>query len=162
MADMITKLMPSFLELSADITAFTLFELKSTGQAEEFLSTVLRVVGVESVTELLDTYGKVAQRASSAREREEGLRRDIFGHEKLGPIARNIVKLWFVGIWYQLPSAWSQTYGPRPGDQTHMVSANAYVQGLLWPAIGAHPPGAKAPGYASWTGPPEIPEIPSR
>ena len=26
----------------------------------------------------------------------------------------------------------------------------------MWPAIGAHPTGAKAPGFASWVGPPVL------
>jgi len=31
------------------------------------------------------------------------------------------------------------------------------VEGLLWTAIGAHPAGAKAPGYGSWAEQPRIP-----
>ncbi|WP_411075768.1 hypothetical protein [Streptomyces sp. cmx-4-7] len=35
-----------------------------------------------------------------------------------------------------------------------VVSPDAYTEGLLWRAIGAHPSGAKAPGYGSWASPP--------
>lgn len=35
-----------------------------------------------------------------------------------------------------------------------VVSPDAYTEGLLWRAIGAHPSGAKAPGYGSWVNPP--------
>jgi hypothetical protein len=37
------------------------------------------------------------------------------------------------------------------------VNESAYTEGLLWVAIGANPPGAKAPGYGSWARPPQIP-----
>ena len=153
----LAALVPPFLAFSADVTAFPLFDLKGTGLTEEFLSTTLTIVGEDTVRALLTAYEKAVDGKTSTSEREHSLRRAIFGDSKLGPIARNIVKLWYVGIWYQLPDEWSQVYGPKPGDVTHTVSANAYVEGLLWPAIGAHPPGAKAPGYASWVGPPEIP-----
>lgn len=153
----IAALMPSFLQLSADITAFSVFDLKGTGQSEEFLSTLVAIVGLDTVRELLIAHGECVTGAGSTGAREERLRRDLFGDEKLGPVARNVIKLWYVGVWYQLPDAWSQVYGSRPGDVTHTVSANAYVEGLLWPAVGAHPPGAKATGYGSWAGPPEIP-----
>jgi hypothetical protein len=92
--------------------------------------------------------------------RTERLRREIFGDEKLGPIACNIIKLWYVGIWYQLPPAWTDAFDARPNDVTFMVSASACPEGLLWAAIGAHPPGAKAPGFGSWAAPPQIPPVP--
>ena len=142
-----------FLAFSADVTAFSVFTLRGTGQAEAYLSTVTGVVGEALVDELLERYARV--RESGALE--DGLRREIFSDERLGPIARNIVKLWFVGIWYELPPAWTEAFGAREGDVTFTVSAAAYVEGLLWPAIGANPPGAKAPGYGSWVGPPRIP-----
>jgi hypothetical protein len=74
-------------------------------------------------------------------------------------VARNIVKMWFVGIWYELPREWTEAFGARPGNVTFVVSGTAYTEGLLWPAIGANPPGAKAPGYGSWAFPPQIPAL---
>ena len=72
-------------------------------------------------------------------------------------MARNLIKLWYVGIWYELPRAWIEAFGARAANITFMASAQAYTEGLLWPSIGANPPGAKAPGFASWVGPPQIP-----
>jgi hypothetical protein len=83
---------------------------------------------------------------------EELLRSKIFDDAKLGPLARSIIKLWYVGIWYALPGASSSD--PR------MVAPAAYMEGLLWRAIGANPSGAKAPGYASWAEPPQYPALP--
>ena len=87
------------------------------------------------------------------------LRRSILGDARLGPVARNIMKLWYLGIWYELPRPWIEANGARAANITFMVSAEAYTEGLVWPAVGANPPGAKAPGYASWTGPPQIPHF---
>jgi hypothetical protein len=123
-----------------------------------YLSTVVAVVGERFVDELLDTHEHLAGEARENPAVLEGLlRRDILSDEKLGPIARSIVKLWYIGIWYELPRAWCEAFGVREKNTTFMVSPTAYTEGLLWPAIGANPPGAKAPGYASWTQPPQIP-----
>lgn len=144
-----------FLAFSADVTAFTVFELRGTGQAEAYLATVTDIVGREMMDQLLDAYDRL--RSEAQEERDFRLRREIFGDEKLGPIARNIIKLWYVGIWYELPHAWTEAFGAREKNIKFTVSATAYTEGLLWPAIGANPSGAKAPGYGSWAGPPQIP-----
>jgi hypothetical protein len=144
----------SFLAFSSEVTAFSRFELEAAGQARAYLATVVEVVGED----LLDRLFKAHASLSRTPDRKAQLQRDIFGDQTLGPIARNIIKLWYVGMWFQLPRAWAEAHGSRPADVLHTVSPEAYVEGLLWPAIGAHPPGAKAPGYGSWAGPPAIPD----
>jgi hypothetical protein len=148
----------AFLRFSAEVTAFPVVELLGTGNARAFMETVDRIVGPAVLDDLIQVYAGLGDLDGAARQR--GLRRELFGDERLGPIARNIIKLWYVGIWYQLPAAWRERWGARAGDLTRTVSPNAYTEGLLWPACGAHPAGARAPGYGSWVGPPEIPPIP--
>jgi hypothetical protein len=149
-----------FLAFSTDVTAFAAFELLGTGQAQAYLSTVDDVVGRPLVDELLDAYRRVRSEANAGESTLDNLlRRDIFSDEKLGPVARSIVKLWYVGVWYELPRAWIESFGAVDKNHTFMVSATAYTEGLLWPAIGANPPGAKAPGYGSWAAPPRIPDF---
>jgi hypothetical protein len=143
-----------FLAFSADVTAFSVFQLRGTGQAEAYLAAVAGVVGEALVDDLLERHRRLA-----AEDLQDGLRRDIFSDERLGPVARNVVKLWFVGTWYELPAAWRESFGALERDVTFMVSAMAYTEGLLWPAVGANPPGAKGPGYGSWAAPPRIPSI---
>ncbi len=157
-AAIVTPRLDRFLAFSSEVTSFTVFDLQGTGQAEAYLQTVDSVVGAPVVDELLAVYAG-ADRESGEQAREAYLRREIFGREKLGPIARNIVKLWYSGTWYELPSAWTEIYGPAPKDVTFVVSPYSYVEGLLWTAVGAHPAGAKAPGYASWAAPPVIPPV---
>lgn len=147
----------TFLAFSAETTAFKAFELEGTGLTDVYLRVVQDVVGQETVEQLLGAYRELG--CGGGPERRENLRRRIFGDEKLGPVARNIVKLWYIGIWYQLPREWADAYGARPKDVTFTPNASAYMEGLLWRAAGAHPPGAKAPGYGSWATPPRIPGL---
>jgi hypothetical protein len=144
-----------FLIFSSEVTAFSVFELRGTGLAEAYFEAVVRVVGQPVLQELLTAYGALEKTPQALRD--DRLRREIFGDEKLGPIARNIIKLWYIGIWEELPHAWTESYGAIENNVAFMVSAAAYTEGLLWTAIGANPPGAKAPGYASWVLPPQIP-----
>lgn len=147
-----------FLDLSARLTAFTAFELHGTGQVGPYLATVAAATGEDVLDELLAAHERVqgqAQRDGSAAD--ASLRREILSDAKLGPVARNIIKMWFIGTWYELPSAWRELFGTREQDLTHVVSPAAYTEGLLWQTIGANPNGAKAPGYGSWAQPPRIP-----
>jgi hypothetical protein len=142
-----------FLAFSSAVTAFSVFDLHGTGLAECYRSTVVRVLGQETLAELLDAYDRTAGEAGT-------LRTVIFSDEKFGPVARNIIKLWYAGIWYELPSEWTESFGARENDGTFTASSQAYPEALLWRAIGANPPGAKAPGYGSWASPPAFPPIP--
>ena len=153
-----TERLTKFLDLSATLTAFGVFELNGTGQAEAYLATVEEVIGEDLLDDVLETYERLrGQAQKDASELRRLLRREIFADEKLGPIARNIIKLWYAGAWYELPSAWREVFGTSENDFTHMVSPASYTEGLLWPTIGANPNGAKAPGYGSWVLPPRIP-----
>ncbi|HST82300.1 MAG TPA: hypothetical protein VLL08_11240 [Kineosporiaceae bacterium] len=151
-------LMQRFLAFSAEVTAFGSVDLHGTGQAPSYLNTVVGVVGEGLLGELLDVYQRtVDEESPDRRTRTQVLSRELFSDEKLGPIARNIIKLWYVGVWFELPSEWTETFGALENDGTFTASPQAYPEGLLWRAIGANPPGARAPGYGSWAEPPRIP-----
>jgi hypothetical protein len=147
-----------FLIFSAEATAFTVFELRGTGQAQAYLDTTDEIVDPKVLDCLLTRYDDVlAAAAVGPSTTQDLLRRDILSDPLLGPVARNIAKMWFVGVWYELPRAWTEAFGAREGNATFVVSAQSYTEGLLWPAIGANPPGARAPGFGSWAQPPRIP-----
>lgn len=173
-------LLDRFVAFSAEATAFSTIDLWGTGQAADYLATVREEAGEDILRELL---------AAAQPGCVDG---DTLADEKLGPLARNIIKLWYSGVWYELPAQWAARFGApvkavpaprRPGQQgmapralpdskgpleqqgrqrtpartaSFVVSAAAYTEGLLWRAIGAHPSGAKAPGYGSWAVPPVI------
>ena len=148
----------AFVAFSAAVTGFTEFDLQGSGQAEEYRATVAEVAGDDVLAELLEAWARVSDESQGDRTRSQVLlRRDVFSDPKLGPVARNVIKLWYVGIWYELPREWTDAFGAREKNSTFMVSASAYTAGMLWPAIGGNPPGARGPGYASWAGPPRIP-----
>ncbi|MEU9207286.1 hypothetical protein AB0D27_04880 [Streptomyces sp. NPDC048415] len=156
-----------FLSLSVDLTAFEETALLGTGMADQYLAKVRAACGDEVVVALLDAYR--AARADAAGDAgshqrtpldrdlfDRALRHRIFSDDRLGPVARNVIKLWYAGMWYSLPPEWTDRHGARAAGETSTVTAASYQEGLLWRAIGANPPGAKAPGYGSWAQPPRI------
>ena len=52
---------------------------------------------------------------------------------------------------------WRNAHGAFASDQDQIVSPEAYVQGLVWQAIDAHPRSAKPPGFGTWAFPPNVP-----
>ena len=60
--------MERFLAFSTEVTAFTVFELRGTGQAEAYLATVTDVVGRELMDQLLDAYDRLRQRSTRTSE----------------------------------------------------------------------------------------------
>ncbi len=154
-----TARLERFLAFSSEVTAYPVFELRGTGLAEAYLATVTEVVGHRVLDALLDRYDAAVRTADGGGNLPELLRRELFSDPWLGPVARNVVKMWFVGVWYELPRAWTEAYGALHKNVMFTVSAAAYTEGLLWPSIGANPPGAKAPGFGSWAQPPRIPAV---
>lgn len=150
-----------FVALSAELTAFSAFDLRGTGQAKAYFSTVLEQVGEQALGELLDVYQRIAGAEADAEQRSGLLNSQIFGNALLGPVAGNIIRLWYAGIWYELPVEITESFaeretGPAIRKPPFVVSPAAYTEGLLWRAIGAHPTGAKAQGYGAWAEPPII------
>ncbi len=153
------EFMKYFLDFSAAVTGFSRFDLQGTGQASLYFSTIRGIIGDEIFGELLQTFHTLHQRANSENDPSiltEGITDEILISGKLGPITRNIIKLWYTATWYQLSPEWREKFGVRQNDNTFIVSPYAYPEGLLWRAIGVNPPGAKAPGYASWSYEPSI------
>ncbi|WP_309111374.1 hypothetical protein [Saccharothrix sp.] len=151
-----------FLSLSVDLTAFERTDLLGTGLARQYLAKVRDACGEDVVTALLEAHRAARTEAAEDGARpdpqrlDRALRHRIFSEERLGPVARNVIKLWYAGTWYGLPPEWTDSYGAQPAAETSTVTAASYQEGLLWRAIAANPPGAKAPGYGAWARPPAI------
>lgn len=153
-----SQVMADFLALSSALTGFSVFRLKATGQSEAYLATVTDSVGEKTVEALLTAFHAAADAAGDDEAAlERGLRRDILSDARLGPVARNLIKLWYVGTWYTLPAEWRESFATGERDDgSFVVSADAYTEGLLWPAVGANPSGAKPFGYGMWARAPRI------
>jgi hypothetical protein len=126
-----------FVALSAELTGFREVDIWGTGRARAHLDLLLTVAGDDLTARLLATSPCHA-----------------LADPDLGPLARNLIVLWYLGQWDQMPRRWRDRHGASPADVAGVASAAAFREGLVWPAIGAHPTAAKAPGFGSWTTPP--------
>jgi hypothetical protein len=153
------EFMGYFLDFSAEVTGFSRFDLEGTGQADLYFDTVLKVVGEDIFGELLTIFHDLDKRAKKKYDPvilSEGLRSQILESSKRGPVARNIIKLWYTANWYELPDQWETWYGADKENSHFIPSPQSYPEGLVWRAIGVNPPGAKGPGYGTWSEPPSV------
>lgn len=128
-----------FVALSAELTGFREVDVWGTGQARSHLDRVIAVAGDDLTARLLASTPQHALQDAD-----------------LGPLARNVIVLWYLGQWDQMPRHWRDRHGASPADEAQVASAAAFREGLVWPAIGAHPTGAKPPGFGSWATPPAV------
>jgi hypothetical protein len=135
-----------FVQTSACLTGFSRTELFGTGVASEYLSAVDAAAPSAMVAELLTVLGDT--------EVADDVVARCLASPDLGPVARNVIVLWYTGSWQQLPEDWRRTYGRFAGDETRVVSAAAYLAGLQWKVVGAHAPGGDMQGFGSWATPP--------
>jgi hypothetical protein len=140
-----------FVELSALLTGFGRVQLTGTGLAGAYLGVLDSTLPAGMPDELLDVFGGLPEGA----DREDAAAAAILDDPRLGPVARNIILLWYCGTWTALPDAWRAAYGSSPLDVSRVVSAEAYQGGLQWTAAGAHPAGARQQGFGAWSLPPE-------
>ena len=139
----------SFLSLSASLTGFDRVDLLGTGLAQEYYEQVVSAIG-ESISQKLWAIAQsLSERANN--DREAAIRQNLLASPEFGPIARNIIQLWYLGAWNGLPQAWRDRYGVNPQDVTHITSTAAYQQGLIWKTMSSHPDGARQPGFGSWS-----------
>lgn len=136
--------------LSVALTGFDRLDLIGTGVAAEYLDTLDRIVSPATVDALLKAYAGLPAddpdgAALSGRILEDAL---------LGPLARNVIVLWYTGTWTPLPADWPAPGARSPLDVAGVVSPAAYLSGLQWRTVGAHPAGALPTGFASWASPP--------
>lgn len=142
-----------FLDLSEHLTGHEVHRLVATGMDAVYFDTMSERVGVANMEAMLAAFdAKVA----GADEPERSLRHAILGDPCFGPMARHLIKLWYIGTWKQMPDDWRTAYAGGLPDGDIIPDPAAYTEGLLWPTVGANPPGAKPFGYAMWAKPPRV------
>lgn len=139
-----------FIGLSELLTGFDRTKLLGTGMIDEYTHAVEAVLPATVLDELLLAY----ERLPTEDGREAAVASEILDDARLGPVARNLILLWYLGAWPGMPDDWRAAYGGSSLDQHHVISAAAYQAGLQWVAAGAHPAGSAAQGFASWAAPP--------
>lgn len=135
-----------FVALSALLTGYREVQLTGTEVAQQHLDTLRAALPTEIVDDLFQAFHRLP-----AEGKEKAIASSILGDPKLGPVAKNIILLWYTGLWNQMPEIWRRANGAATGDVTHLPSGAAYRAGLQWVTAGAHPPGAAHQGFASWT-----------
>ena len=128
----------AFVELSAALTGFSRVDLLGTGVADLYWNTAKKHTSEAMAHQLLDAWQSVKNSPDSL---ETALRHEILNQPDLGPIAQDIIKMWYLGQWGD--------------DASTTVSGEAYQQGLVWLAINAHTQGANQPGFGTWSFPPD-------
>ncbi len=146
-----------FYKLSSVLTGFNLVKLYGTGQGDFYFKTLKEILGEDFVSEMLNVFEVIAKQVPPAEINAlgEAVKSEIFVHRKWGPVCKNIIKMWYMGNWYQLPNDWRENNVFSVLDQNKVLSANSYIQGLVWDAMGKHPKSAKQPGYGTWAFPPQ-------
>jgi hypothetical protein len=139
-----------FLGLSVALTGFDRLHLLGTGVAAEYMEVLDRVAS-PPVTDLLL---RARERSISEGDKEAEWIQRLLDDALMGPVARNLIILWYTGTWTALPPDWPAPAGRSPLDVGHVVSPEAYLAGLQWATVGAHPAGALPTGFASWSSPP--------
>ncbi|MBX9456565.1 MAG: hypothetical protein KL863_11400 [Rhizobium sp.] len=135
-----------FLALSAILTGFREVQLSGTEVAQQHLDVLREALPAAIVDDLFTAF----KRLPAGDGREKAVAATILGDPKLGPVAKNIILLWYTGMWNQMPEIWRRAHGASVRDVTHLPSGAAYRAGLQWAVAGAHPPGASHQGFASW------------
>lgn len=76
---------------------------------------------------------------------------EILADRRLGALCRSIIKLWYLGVWYD-------PVNPRADVQ--VVSSQAYKEALVWKVMRAHPMGYSMWTFGHWAeDPPELTEF---
>jgi hypothetical protein len=137
----------AFISLSASLTGFSEAELSSTGMTNAYYEELGQTVGIPIRNAFLNSNSDPSELMASSL---------------YGPLARNVIRMWYLGQWKRLPPDWVDRLSPdqltgfdefgRNADR--ILSAEAYQEGLAWVAIAANPMGAKQPGFGTWSEPP--------
>lgn len=136
-----------FIALSVALTGFGRLQLLGTGVGPEYLRVLDSIVPDGIVSALLREGASLPPGDDAATAR-------LLDDAVLGPVARNIIVMWYSGTWNALPERWREANGRAAGDVSRVISAAAYLAGLQWAAAGAHPAGASPGGFGSWSSPP--------
>jgi hypothetical protein len=146
----------AFLDLSELLTGFDRAQLLGTGVAGDYLRTLEEVLPGGVLANLLEASGRLP----AGDQRDAAVTSEILDDPELGPVARNLILLWYCGTWTALPEDWRQVHGTSPLDTDRVVSPETYVAGLQWVAAGAHPVGARQQGFGAWALAPDGAEQP--
>jgi hypothetical protein len=143
-----------FVDLSYALSGFTRVELWGTGMVQTYYNELNLIIGERESGKLLGvSRGIIPPGEEVTPAIMKQVEREILADGRYGPVARNIIRLWYLGAWAQLPRSWRNIFGATSFDTDHIVSAEAYQESLVWTAGETHPMGAKQQGFGTWAMP---------
>jgi len=141
------------------------------------LSAVLTGVAKAKLAPAVDPIKiKLEYLAQAKKEHAFGQLLDLFSRNKGAPnvgdiicnksepnvrfLARSIMLMWYLGVWYDPKDLRRLAESPKPEDEKVLpvvISSKAYTQGWVWRVAQTHPMGASEWTFGHWaTKPPEL------
>lgn len=122
----------TFLTISVLLTGFDEMELLGTGMLDTYFNVAMDKNSHKDVTNFFATVDKIL--AGNKNDINDQISQELMPQAYFAGMAQNIIIMWYMGSWMNT-----------------IISPTSYTQGLIWKAADTHPPGAKQPGFASWS-----------
>ena len=136
----------TFVGLSVILTGYPKDQLAPDfdpiGLASEYFNWMMTHADKAAFLQTLQTYQAIAAQFPPP-EQPAVVQQKILSDPTMGPIARRMIRLWYLSTWYT-------TEPPDPNLDGQVVSMNAYTMGLAWDAAQAHPMGYSELHFGYW------------
>ena len=139
MALEVMQLREIFLNMSVELTGFDRSIIAGTGQVDQNFRAIRLILETRAFDAFLKSWNP---------------KKPFTLEQKNLPIANNVVRAWYLGRWAALSNDEATALGLSAFNTAgfnQVLSPAAYEEALAWSVIHAHPPGAKEPGFQSWT-----------
>ncbi len=123
-----------FISISGAITGFPINELQSTGLGEDYYRHILNSIEGATFLEFLNISQSILESTFTEDQLNNAMVAELMTPSGMQNIFNNIANLWYLGTW-----------------EGHYVNDLSYKEGLVWNVMSSHPPGAKQPGFKSWS-----------
>lgn len=123
-----------FMSISEALTGFTEFELQATGLGKIYYDYLNNNIARNSFYQFLAESNDLIVNTNLDKTLPEKFGGNTPDAIEYTDIAKKIITLWYMGTW-----------------EGAYVAGESYKEGLIWKAIYSHPPGAKQPGFGTWS-----------
>lgn len=123
-----------FISISGAITGFPTNELQSTGLGEAYYEHILSSLEGATFLEFLNVSKEILETTFTEDQLNNAIVARLITPPGMQDILNNIATVWYLGTW-----------------EGHYVNDLSYKEGLVWNVMSSHPPGAKQPGFKSWS-----------
>lgn len=127
-----------FMSISEALTGFRIYDLQATGLEIVYYQYISNHLSDNSFFQFLQDSRALINDTNI--EKSLPMMLNVLDEKAIAykSMSDKIITLWYNGTWEGV-----------------YVDDNSYKEGLIWKAIHSHPPGAKQPGFKSWSINPE-------